>query len=84
MDWSLYDGNDGLKWVKKSFFHIYKADIYLLKVKIGNSRTMCEICSKLNKTPERRQWLRSGAFSVNFEHISPLLWSFHYWFWTSK
>ena len=25
------------------------------------------------KTPERRHWHRSGAFSVNFEHISHLV-----------
>ena len=24
------------------------------------------------KTPEQRQWRRSGVFIVNFEHISPL------------
>ena len=26
-----------------------------------------------NKTPERRQWHRSGVFIVNFEHISRLV-----------
>ena len=47
------------------------AGIYLLKVNNGNTRTRCEICSKLTiKTPERRQWRRSGVFIVNFEHIS--------------
>ena len=31
--------------------------IYLLKVNNRNTRTRCEICSKLTlKTPERRQW----------------------------
>ena len=25
------------------------------------------------KTPERRQWRRSGVFFANFEHISPLV-----------
>ena len=35
---------------------------------------MCEICSKLTiKTPEQRQWRRSGVFIVNFEHISHLV-----------
>ena len=35
------------------------------------TRNRCEICSKLTiKTSERRQWHRSGAFIVNFEHIS--------------
>ena len=34
------------------------ADIYLLKVNKRNTRTRCEICSKLTiKTPERRRWL---------------------------
>ena len=38
-----------------------------------NSRTRCEICSKLTtiKPPEQRPWRRSGVFIVNFEHISP-------------
>ena len=32
---------------------------------------MCEICSKSTiKTPERREWRRSGVFIVNFEQIS--------------
>ena len=50
------------------------AGIYLLKVNNRNTRTRCEICSKLTiKTPERRQWRRSGVFIVNFEHISHLV-----------
>ena len=49
------------------------AGIHLLKVNNKNTRTRCEICSKLTiKTPERRQWRRSGVFIVNFEHISHL------------
>ena len=48
-------------------------DIYLLKVVNRNTTTKCEIYSKLTiKTPERRQWRRSGVFIVNFEHISHL------------
>ena len=47
---------------------------YMFKVNNRNTRTRCEICSKLKlKTPERRQWLRSGGFRVNFEHISYLV-----------
>ena len=43
--------------------------IYMLKVNNRNTRTRCEICSKLTiKTPERRHWRRSGVFIVNFEH----------------
>ena len=45
-------------------------DIYLFKVNNRNTRTRCEICSKLRiKTPERR----SGVFIVNFENISHLV-----------
>ena len=50
------------------------AGIYLVKVINGNTRTRCEICSKLTiKTPERRQWRLSGVFIVNFELISHLV-----------
>ena len=50
------------------------AGIYLLTVNDRNTRTRCEICSKLIiKTPERRQWHRSCVFIVNFEHISHLV-----------
>ena len=52
----------------------WPAGIYLLKVNNRNTRTRCEICSKLTiNTPERRQWRRSGVFIVNFEHISHLV-----------
>ena len=44
--------------------------IYLLKVNNRDTKTRCEICSKLTiKTPERRHLYRSGVFIVNFEHI---------------
>ena len=56
---------------------------YIFKVNNRNTKTRCEICSKLTiKTPERRQWwrrsgvfkwwLRSCVFIVSFEHISHL------------
>ena len=49
----------------------YPASNYLFKVNNRNTRTRCEICSKLTiKTPERRQWGLSGVFIVSFEHIS--------------
>ena len=52
----------------------FSACIYLLKVsKKSNSRTRCEIGSKLTlKAPERRYWHRSGVFIVDFEHTSHL------------
>ena len=50
------------------------AGIYLLKINNRNTRKRYEICSKLTiKTPERRQWRRSGVFIVNFERISHLV-----------
>ena len=46
----------------------------MFKVNNRNTRTKCEICSKLTiKTPEQRQWGRSGAFIVNLEQISQLI-----------
>ena len=54
--------------IRKSLpFYLYPASNYHLKV---NDRTRCEICSKITlKTPELRQWRRSGVFIVNFEHV---------------
>ena len=50
------------------------AGIYVLKVSNNNTRTRCEICSKLRiKGPERRHWRRSGVFILNFEHIPHLV-----------
>ena len=46
----------------------------MFKVDNRNTKRKCEICSKLTiKTPERRQWRRSGVFIVNFEQISHLV-----------
>ena len=46
--------------------------IYMFKVNNRNTRTRCEIYSKLTiKTAEH--WRRSGVFLVNFEHISQLV-----------
>ena len=46
----------------------------MFKVSNRNTRTWCEICSKLTiNTPERRHWRRSGVFIVNFEHILHLV-----------
>ena len=54
-------------------YKLYPGGIYLLKFNNRNTRTSCEICSKLTlKTSEKRQWRRFGVFFVNFEHISHL------------
>ena len=57
----------------KIFYH-YPVGSYMFKVNNINTRTRREICSQLTiKTPERRQWRRSGVFIVNFEHILHLV-----------
>ena len=49
------------------------ANISLLKVNNRNTKTRCEICSKLAiKTPERLHWGRSAIFIANFEQPSDL------------
>ena len=50
-----------------------------------NIKAKCDICWKFTtKIPERRQWLHSGVFIVNFEKISYVVCCFHCWLWTSK
>ena len=47
---------------------------YMFKVNDRNTKTRCEICSKLTiKIPERRHWRRSVIFIINFEYISHLV-----------
>ena len=62
--------------IKEDIFHCNcssdsnPTDNYMSKVDNWNTRTRCEICSKLTiKIPDRRQWRRSGIFIVNFERI---------------
>ena len=51
----------------------FPAGNHMLKFNNKNTRTRCEICSKLTiKKSKRHQWRRSGVFIVNFEHISHL------------
>ena len=59
---------------KVKYLTPHPAGIYLLKVNNRNTRTRCEICSKLTiKTPERCHWRCSGVFVVNFGHILHLI-----------
>ena len=71
--------------LKVTFLHC-PAGIYLFKVNNKNSRTICEIGSKLTrKTSERRYWRRSRIFFVNFEQILHIvLLIFNCCLWTSK
>ena len=51
-------------------YDLKPAGNHLFKVNSENTRTMCEIHSKLKmKTPGQHQWRRSGVFIVNFEQI---------------
>ena len=51
----------------------YPVGIYMFKVSNRNTRSRCEVYSKLTiKTPERRHWRRSSVFILNFEYISHL------------
>ena len=55
-------------------YEINQANIYFFTVNNENTRTMCEICPKLIlKTPERRQWIRSGVFIIDFEQIAHIV-----------
>ena len=69
---------DGLATVVRFSIYTVKlllpSRIHLLKVNNRNTRTSCEICSKLTiKIPERCQWRYSGISIVNSEHISHLV-----------
>ena len=78
----LYRWNFLLQYFFCCYFVIFQLNINNFRVlhnlpaqsNNSNTRTRCEICSKLKiKIPERRQWRRSGIFIVNFEHISYLV-----------
>ena len=66
----------------------YPSIIYMFKVNNGNTRTMCEICSKLTiKTTERRHWRQndviyfthcSGVTTVDFEQMNAIWVAWYY------
>ena len=61
------------------------AGICLFKVSNGNTRTMCEICSKLTiKTRHRCHWRRLMYSLLTLNRFHVLLWCFHCWLWKSK
>ena len=47
----------------------------ILKGNNRNTRTRCEICSKLPIKTLERQWCLSVVFIINYEHISYLFFS---------
>ena len=44
---------------------------------VKNTKTRCEICSKLTTKTSERHWRRSRIFIVNFEHVSHLALCFY-------
>ena len=63
----LYQPGIILENSKKKTVRSFPAGNNMFKVNDGNIRTRCGICSKLTiKTPERRNWRRSGVFIINF------------------
>ena len=63
-----------LFWSVAAIFEPFLAGIYLFKVNNGNTKTFCEICSKLTiETLERCLGRPSSVFIVNFKHSIPFL-----------
>ena len=82
---NIIDCNVNLKKWNKIVTETIPAGIYLFKMNNGNIRTMCEICSDFTKkTPERRQWRRSGVLLLTLNRFHILFWCFYCWLWTSK
>ena len=68
---SLYLKFHGIGRTLPTSFGIYPTGNYMIEVNNRNTRTRCEICSRLTiQTPEQRHWHRSGVFIVNYEHIT--------------
>ena len=74
----------GLNNIFRMFQTFISEGNYMFKVNCRNTRTRCEMCSKLTiKTPERLQWHHSDVFIVNFEHmLMASFWSLYCWPWT--
>ena len=56
-------------YIEAHLSSVTPASIYVAKVNNRNTRTICEICSKLNNK-DTNQWRRSGAIIVYFIFIS--------------
>ena len=64
-----------IAWINPcKYIHLFPAGNSMFKINNRNTRTRCEICSKLTiKIPEQHQLRRSSLLIVNFEHISRLV-----------
>ena len=76
-EFSFFQGNH-LRTDMSWYLHFLKACdypgiIYLFKLNNINTRTMCEICSKLSVQSYLHHWRRSGVFIANFEQISHIV-----------
>ena len=83
---SLFDFIPNIVWLKSWKTTSKNCLIHYLTRQANTSqpnrttRARCEIYSKFTiKTPDRRQWRRSGVFIVTFEHISHLVLVFLLW-----
>ena len=61
-----------LFYLRERILFPFPAGNYMFKVNNRNTRTRCEICSKLT-IKKNDAWRHSGIFIVNFEHISHLV-----------
>ena len=81
---TILPGNNNLNYGKMLFVNFKQSkcamissipvDSYMIKVSNINTRTSCEMRSKLTiKTPKQHHCRRSGVFIDNFEHNSHLV-----------
>ena len=74
----LISQNEGLDVLFIDFLCMYMDDTYnnlrqhIFTCSRSTIETLEKVCSKSINTSERRQWRRSGAYIVKFEHISLL------------
>ena len=65
--WKHRNKTRTMRWDLQKIFCDNPVSYYLFKVSSRNTRTRCEIYSKLTiKAPKRRHWRRSGFFIVPF------------------
>ena len=79
--WSLHQNKIIIAMMK---IKSYPTDIYLFKVNNKNTKTMCEICSKLTikKNSDVINVLMSFSLTMNIFHT--LTWCYYCWLWKSK
>ena len=59
---------------------VNSAVIYLLKFNSGNTRAMCEVCSRVTLKKTRT----TSSLLLTFNRFHTWFWSFNRWLWTNK